>query len=190
MKIRKAFAAVLVLLIVNTPGVSQAAGMYVRAHTSTQFGQAQPDQPPSIVKVAPAAHSGPDLRQDHRECIEALENVNKEADRLLGPATRWPFYPDIKLQQVQELEANLASLLRKHHSFAVEAKDKPGIAKNLRKIEKLRSEIGRKMAQIVSELQQRKSHRLLVHEQMRDINTALTRWHNECRKIGKAIQAT
>lgn len=144
MKIRKAFAEgvllFIVIVIVNIPGTSQASGVHVRAQTSPQFRQAQPDQPPSPVRVAPAFHTGPDLREDHRACISALVNVNKEADRLLGPATRWPFYPDIKLQQVQELEANLASLFRKHQSFADEAKDKPGIAKNLRKIEKLRSE--------------------------------------------------
>ena len=121
--------------------------------------------------------------------MAAIENVGKEVDRLLGPGTRWPFYPDINLWQVQQVQVNLERLFRQHQRFADEAKDKPGIANNLRKIEKLRSDIDRQMARIVSELQRTKSHRWMVHERMRDIHTALTRWRNECRKIGKALQA-
>lgn len=182
----EALAAVLWLVIVNTTGTSQAAGVYVHAHSSVQFEQVQPGfvaSPPSAFQAAP------DLLHDHRECMAAIENVGKEVDRLLGPGTRWPFYPDINLWQVQQVQFSLVRLYRQHQGFADEAKDQRGIANNLRKIEKLRSDIDRQMARIISELQYNKSPRWRVDEQMRDIETALTRWRRECRKIGKALQA-
>lgn len=188
--IRKAFGAGFLLFVISVTGVSVLSGIGRRAYARTEFDHDQTDQPPAPVTVILGSQPGPDLSQHHRGCAAAIDNVRKQVDRILGPATRWPFYPEIKLQQVEEVQVKLAILFQRHQRFADEAQNEPGITKHFAKIDKFRSEIDRQMARIINELRQRKSHRIIVYEEMRDIYTVLNRWRNECRKIGKAIRAT
>lgn len=125
----------------------------------------------------------------YRDCVATSDKARKLTDNILGPDTRWQFYPDLRSEQLKDVEGAVQDMFQGHQHFVQElsrAQEK-ALEKQLQRIEKLRSAIDQRIHRVVAEVQSSRPDRIAVHKDLRGIKESLDKWRSEHRAIGKEI---
>lgn len=133
-----------------------------------------------------------DQRTAFATCMEATDRVLRLADQMASPGTRGNYDAAVFPAQKEQMQAALAELETAHRRFhhSLNQPQEKELRQYLRKLERLQTELSKRIAQVDRELSTNKPDPRRLRDDTHKIREVAEKWQSEHRKIAKEMGIT
>lgn len=129
------------------------------------------------------------LHDRHADCLKANQGAYRLADQLAGPGTRWPFYPQVSVEEAEAMRVALETVSSRHNAFVATLDDNQRklVKPSLDRVTNIQNQLAQKIEGLRAEIASAKPDRANVHYYLNDLKELLRSSRSEHKRIGALL---
>ncbi|HWR14869.1 MAG TPA: hypothetical protein VN577_08575 [Terriglobales bacterium] len=148
-----------------------------------------PGSPPAEASQQSPIDGPRALQAGYADCLKADQGAYRLASRLAGPGTRWPFYPQVSVEEAEAMRVALETVSSRHSAFvaALDDNQRKLVKPRLDHVTSIQNQLAQKIDGLGAEIASAKPDWANVHYYLNDLKELLRSSRSEHKRIGALL---